>query len=306
MDFSSIWVLGLSGAGKTSLVNGLKSIVHCDTLNIGEILRSTYASRRILDADIPECEIFSIISNQLTKNTTNLVIVDNYPLNRYQLDIWIKCYPLPILVFFLDMEDTKERKKSRGRLDDTDIGYMRRKLQFENDTVPVIDYMKERNIVFELDANRTKRELVADAFKIIQRTFIKSNIDFNDRGILTVERHSELARIPTKSSPFSTAYDIYLTKAVIIRPHKTVVHSVSISVEIRARSVGVILSHSSIASRGILIHSGIIDPDAEDLKITISNLTDDTLLLDNQNAVAQIIILPTYCPRVVETSDGFN
>ena len=104
-------------------------------------------------------------------------------------------------------------------------------------------------------------------------------------------RTSELARILTKGSPFSAAYAI-------------AVHSVSISVEIRARSVGIILSRSSIASRGVLIHSGVIDPDAEDLKIIISNLTDDPLFLDNQNAVVQILILLSETTRTGR--DGFH
>jgi len=252
-----------------------------------------------MQADIPQAEIFGVVSDKMAQMSTNLIIVDNYPINQTQFNSWMKCYPLPLLVLFLEIEDTRERKLGRGRPDDTDVSHTTRKLQFERNTIPIISHMGER--VVRLDARKSPRELTQESYKVIRQTFINARINLCDQSLLNVERLTELARLPTKALPFAAGFDIYLTKAIVIPAHKTQVHSVSISVEIPARSVGIIYGRSSISMRGVLTHNGVIDPGYSDsLKIILTNLTSDPIFIDNCLAIAQILIFPIYCPQVVE------
>ena len=296
-----VWIFGLSASGKTTLAQGLGNLIQCDTINVGKVLRSRYSPKRILNFDISESEIFSIVSTQISESKTNLILIDNFPINKQQLQIWEGCYSAPAIVFVLEISDTKERSAKRGRIDDTDIIHTRRRLQFENDVIPIIQYMELQTQVVRLNAEKPPKELIQDAFKSIRESFTNQGKNFCDHSILKIERHSELAKTPTKAYPFSGGHDLYLTKSIIICAHKTLVHSTELSVEIRGRTIGVIYNRSSTATRGIHIHSGIIDVAySQPLKLIITNLTDDTVFIDNQDPVAQILIFPLFYPKVSE------
>ena len=98
-----IWVLGPSAAGKTTLVKSLGKILHCEILVIGEILRSIYQADRIIAANISQSEIFKLVSDRIVQVSTNLMIVDNYPMNRIQVELWEKYHPMPVIIFLLEI-----------------------------------------------------------------------------------------------------------------------------------------------------------------------------------------------------------
>ena len=300
----SIWVLGLSGSGKTTLVKHLGDIIHCDILVIGEILRATYPRRRIINTDIPQSEIFGIVSDRMSRVSTNTIIVDNYPINDEQLKNWESCYALPLVIFLLEIKDANHRKINRGRIDDTDKELsQKRKLQFQEKTLPMIEYLSQRVFVSKLDANKTPMVLVQEALTIIQNSLSNFRVNLCDQTILKVERHSLFAKVPKKSSPFSAGIDIFLTRPAVIPGYKTERHSIFISLGITARTVGTILPKSSVSAKGILVHNGVIDPFYPDsLNIIISNLNSEAISIDENNAVAQLLILPVFCPKIIESA----
>lgn len=289
----------MSGTGKSSLINGLHNFLHCDILSVGEILRATFSPRAISESNIPEDNIFRIVSKKMSSVTTNLTLIDNFPINEIQLDAWLKCYPMPLIVFLLEIAEP--RNLNRGRLDDNPVIQATRKLQFLNQTLPIIGYMEHRQLVIRLDGSKPRRELVQESLNYIRQKFITQNINFCDGTLLITQKQTEASTIPTKKYPFSAGYDISLPKSIIISPHRTEVHSTSVSIELGARTVGIIFNRSSTASRGIHIHSGVIDPCYTDsVKIIISNLTADPVFIDHEVPIAQIIIFPIFCPQIID------
>lgn len=297
----AVWVLGLSGCGKSTLISRLQTILNCDCIYVGEIIRAIYPPRSILGVTIPEKEIFSIVSTRLESTSTNLVLIDNYPINRGQLDRWLKRFPPPKLVLYLETTDkvVEARRGKRGRFDDTDISYVSRKLKFEEETLPMIQYLGDK--VIKLDACKLPRELLEDAYKAIRDTFLKLRLNYCDGTSLNVERRSDVAKLPAKRLPFSAGYDLYLTESALIPGYKTVVQSTHLSVEIPGRTVGLLSGRSSTSVKGLLVHPGILDTGfSESVKIIISNLTSENIFIEKQTAVAQVTFLPIFCPEVIE------
>ena len=297
---NTVWITGHSGVGKTTLANGLRDILNCDLMDTGEIIRANFPPGQ----KIPDSEIFRIINYRLENRQTNLMIFDNFPFNENQFKTWNHCYSPPLCILYLESaDDGKCRKLKRERYDDNEIDFFNRKLKFEEEIKPIIDILETQNLVSRLDASKSPKELIELAYKIIRETFIRLRISFCDTSRLTIERHTQSARAPEKKYPFSAGFDLYLPTALTIPPFTTVVRSTDISVDIPVQSVGIISPRSSVASKGCLIHQGIIDPAySSDVRIILSNLTSNPLHFDNTNAVAQLLILPTHSSRIIESS----
>lgn len=300
-----VWVLGPTGVGKSLLSEGLRALLGCDVIQTGALIRNTYPTKRISQFDIPDTEIFELIKTQIINPATNLIIVDNYPINKPQLDSWYRVFTPPQIV--LNLKATEEvltsRRTERGRFDDNEIHISFRTHQYNYDTIPVITYMEDQTSVYSLDGSTTPRKVLAAAYKHIRNKFIELKDTYKDSTVLNIERYSNTSRIPTKAYPFSAGFDIYLETSIIIPPHKTETHAIGISVNIPARSVGFITARSSTSTQGILIHSGIVDPSySDELRVIISNITEAPIFVDHEKAIAQILLLPNYCPHITESA----
>ena len=295
-----IWVAGHSGVRKSFLCQTLKSLLNCDVIATGEIIRSFYPNK----SEISDSEIFRIIHDCLAKRKTNLVLIDDFPFNKNQFMAWWELYPSPLCVFYLeDGQCGKERKLKRKRQDDSEIEYMVRKLRYEEEVDPIIRHLENQNLVYRLYTSAPFKTTVEVAYMIIRNQFMNSSTSFCDITKLVVQKHHESAKLPVKKYPFSAGYDVYLTDSCLIKAHETTVCNISLSVEIAGRTSGIIFARSSVAARGVLTHNGVIDPAySEELKIVLSNLTNKDIFLGSVDPVAQLLILPTYCPEIIEAA----
>ena len=293
-----VWVTGHSGVGKSTLCSGLADILNCGLISVGEIIRATYPKT----CEIPDSKVFEIIHDQLTKRHTNLVLIDDFPFNKNQYKTWLELYPFPICVLHLeDGQNGQNRKLKRGRKDDSEIHTTIRKLRFENEIFPILEHLKHKNLLYHINTSEPPRKCIETAYKIIRNIFMEFHISFCDISKLIVEKHNELAQIPIKKYPFSAGYDVNLIEPIVLQAHKTSVNSIGLSVELGARTVAIVFGRSSIASRGVLVHPGIIDPAySQDLKIILTNLTAEDIFLDTVDPVAQLLILPTLTPEIIE------
>ena len=169
-----VWVLGPSGAGKPTLTEGLHNLLGCDTVQVGELLRSAYNEEQILNYNIPESEIFSIVSSKVKKGDTNLKIIDGFPTNIIQLNAWENCFSLPELVLVLEASEEilVQRKLHRGRIDDTACISQTRKLRYDFETLPVLQYLSSKNLVQSLNSNASRKEVLEKAFHKIRGKFL--------------------------------------------------------------------------------------------------------------------------------------
>ena len=77
-NLSTIFICGVTCAGKTTLSKLLLDYLHCDVIFIEEILRSEYPLQRILSDDIDSDEFFPHIRKKIEKRATNLAVIDNF------------------------------------------------------------------------------------------------------------------------------------------------------------------------------------------------------------------------------------
>ena len=296
----TIFITGLTAAGKSTLSRLLQKLLQCDLLSLGDILREKYPSDTIKARDIPECEIFKIVSGKVFNSFTNILLIDNFPVNWSQLDFWKKSFPYPLAVIHLKIEETLERAMNRLRIDDTEETYTNRKIEFETKTAPVIEFLSSLGLVYGIDATQEPKKIVEAAIKIIRQKLTEQNLYFCDHTSVTVEKQTELAVIPYKSAPFNSGFCIHLPKSILIEAHKTETHSIAIYIEIQARSAAMLVVRPNISTRGILLHNMVINSgNLDSIELVISNLTSKSVFIDSKEAVAEIIFLPVLSPNIV-------
>lgn len=175
--------LGPPGAGKgtqAQLLSELYSIPHVST---GDILRSAVNEQSPLGKKakgymdrgelVPDNLIIDLIRERLGRaDTKDGWMLDGFPRNVSQaafLDKLLEELNSSIdLVLYLEVPDEVliQRLLARGRKDDNETTIRRRLEVYHQDTVPLVEYYKERGILQTIDGNR-KMEEVTNSLKSV-------------------------------------------------------------------------------------------------------------------------------------------
>ena len=298
-NISSIYLCGLTGVGKSTLARQLSSSLRCDVVYIGEILRSEYSPQRISHGDIPSEEFFPHIQKRINQRTTSLVVIDNFPNNMEQYNIWLKHYPAPIIALHIKSKNAFQRKFLRGRPDDNYVDAMSRYLKFQKYTIPVIEHLKKSSYVAELSGDQSPRKLLEEAINLIRQSLINKRASFYDFSTpIILERLNVSAKTLIRNEPFKNGYKVFLPSSINMAPFKTESHSTATTVEIGSRSTGFLIG--TLAEKGILVHPSFIDPGASELKIVFTNLSSESILINADSPIAEIMFLPTLLPTIIE------
>lgn len=104
----------------------------------------------------------------------------------------------------------------------------------------------------------------------------------------------EDGRLPTQATIYSAGFDLYARKPARLRAQgPTVKVPVGFALEIPEGFFGLIVGRSGLASKGILAHSGVIDPDYRgELNAILHNTTGDDYTVEIGDRVAQLLIVP--------------
>lgn len=120
------------------------------------------------------------------------------------------------------------------------------------------------------------------------------------RKIMKLEKKSDTAVMPIRSSENSVGYDLFPTRRGRIKPKETVIVDTGYAVLPPAGTYVRIDSRSSMALRGYQVITHIVDPDYRgSLKVFIRNTSDEDLWLHPQEAVAQFW-LPSFSTPEIE------
>ena len=291
-------LLGRSCTGKTTFTANISRFLTCDVIHVGEILRQKYPNQQ--NGDIaPECVVWDIIVSEITRAQTGVIILDGFPRTLGQLASFEQHYCLPIIALLFNATENNLRKRrlSRNRVDDGTV----KKVSYDLQTVPVINYLTSKQIVKSIDANSTPDHVLQQCFTQIRKTFIEKKVNFSDGSCLRVERLSPYARPPIKGSPWSVGVDIFAAESKIIQPYETQKVSADIAIEIPSGAFGLITGRSSLSARGILVHMGVIDPAFSDsLVVCLTNLSQTAIRVDRNNAVAQFLLIKAFYPKIIE------
>lgn len=184
-----VFVLGGPGAGKgTQCANIVRDFgfVH---LSAGDLLREERSKpdtkygqlieEHIRNGSIVPVEITcKLIEIAMQNSERKKFLIDGFPRNKNNLDGWneVMCDKVELLfVLFFDcsQETCVKRCLQRGaggsgRSDDNEESLKKRLKTFINDSMPIIEYYKDRNMVHKIEADKSPAAVFEDVKAILK------------------------------------------------------------------------------------------------------------------------------------------
>ena len=111
-----------------------------------------------------------------------------------------------------------------------------------------------------------------------------------------IKRLVPYAKLPTKATNGSGAYDLYSTEASVLPAEERAAFGIGLAMEIPEGFVGLVCSRSGLALKqgiAVLNAPGIVDPDyrGEVKAIVINHDTEQPLVVNSGDKIAQILFV---------------
>ena len=162
--------LGAPGAGKGTQAESLSSDRQIAHISTGDILRQVVAEESELGLQakayidrgdlVPDTLVIELIRNRLNQSdTTNGWILDGFPRNLSQAEVLEGLLDEldqscdSVIYFEVPQETLVTRMLERGRKDDNEVTVRRRLNVYEEQTVPLVDFYKQRGYLKIVDGS---------------------------------------------------------------------------------------------------------------------------------------------------------
>jgi dUTP pyrophosphatase len=109
--------------------------------------------------------------------------------------------------------------------------------------------------------------------------------------------------LPATYRPFATdaGTDVLTTNDTVIAPFQTIRLPLNLAVAIPDGYYAMLASRSSVAARGLLVHTGTVDQGYRgQLYVAVSNVTTESQTVKRGERIAQMIVLPFVSPQFLE------
>ena len=178
-----IFVMGGPGAGKGTQCEKLVKEFKFATFSTGDLLRGVVKEQKAegweqLAADMKEGKLISservlfYLKDAIMKSENKKILVDGYPRNQENMDVWDKVMKDVVdvkaaLFFDCPAEEMKKRilARNQGRADDKLETIIKRIDVFDKETKPLAPIFEKQGILVRIDCNRTKEEIFEDIKK---------------------------------------------------------------------------------------------------------------------------------------------
>lgn len=175
-----IFVLGGPGAGKGTQCQKLVEEFKFKHISAGDLLREErnkpgsefgeLIETHIRNGTIVPVEITcKLIDNAIQESNTKVFLIDGFPRNKDNLDGWLREMSdktdLQFVLFFdcpIDIcvqRCLKRGAAGSGRSDDNIESVRKRIVTFNEDTLPIIRYYEEKNLVKNINSSNTPDEV---------------------------------------------------------------------------------------------------------------------------------------------------
>ena len=121
--------------------------------------------------------------------------------------------------------------------------------------------------------------------------------------LVKYQKLNEYAKEPTRGSVAAAGYDLYAATAepTIIEPHCTVKVSTGLAIELPEGAFGAIFARRGLRPANCV---GVVDSDYRGPVIAaIHNDTDETQIIEPQERIAQLVVLPYLPIELVEVTE---
>ena len=178
-----IFVMGGPGAGKGTQCAKLVKELGFATFSTGDLLRGVVKEQKAegweqLAADMKEGKLISservlfYLKDAISKSDNKKILVDGYPRNQENMDVWDKVMKDAVdvraaLFFDCPAEEMKKRILGRkeGRADDNEKTILKRIDVFDKETRPLAPIFEKKGILIRIDCNRTIDQIFEDIKK---------------------------------------------------------------------------------------------------------------------------------------------
>ena len=178
-----IFVMGGPGAGKGTQCSRLVKELGFATFSTGDLLRGVVKEKKAegweqLAKDMAEGKLISservlfYLKDAILKSDNKKILVDGYPRNQENMDVWEKVMKDVVdvkaaLFFDCPAEEMKRRILGRGegRADDNEATILKRIDVFDKETKPLAPIFEKQGILIRIDCNKTREEIFEDIKK---------------------------------------------------------------------------------------------------------------------------------------------
>ena len=120
---------------------------------------------------------------------------------------------------------------------------------------------------------------------------------------LLIQRLSENATIPVRSTEGSAGLDVFASENIIIKPNFQEIVNTDFAIKCPVGTYARLADRSSLALKKIRLSGGVIDSDyTGPVKIVLHNYGDVEYQILKGDRICQMIITPVSFPQVMEVS----
>lgn len=110
--------------------------------------------------------------------------------------------------------------------------------------------------------------------------------------------------LPKKAHLPDVGLDLFLPRDLFIRPFRTMTIPLGIGVAIPEGYAGILVPRSSIAEKGLIIQTSVIDPDyTGEIHLIITNSTDESVSLEKGQRVCSLVCINVLNPYIEEVEE---
>lgn len=174
-----IILMGVAGAGKSLQGRMFADVLGYEWISTGEIFRTQLSEDRqgelLKGKLLDDTEVIALVDRTLEAlENPEKTVLDGFPRTIVQTE-WLlnqvkhQRFDLKAVFNLVASKDVvKARLLARGRSDDNDEGIKERFNEYENKTLPIINFLKQNNIsVYDIDANQTPEAVYSAMIKYI-------------------------------------------------------------------------------------------------------------------------------------------
>lgn len=130
---------------------------------------------------------------------------------------------------------------------------------------------------------------------------------------MKIKLFADNIRLPQKSHLPDVGLDIFMPESFILEPLETKTIGLKLGVSIPEGCAGMLVPRSSIAEKGLIIQTSIIDPDyTGEIHLIITNCSNNTIKIFKEQRVCSLVVYNVCNVRLevvnefIETERGSN
>lgn len=180
-----IFVLGGPGSGKGTLCSRIEKELECEHyehylhLSVGELLRKEKDNELVKEyikegKIVPSFITINLLKNYMLKSDNNKFLIDGFPRNEENKDVWEKQtdnFELEYVLYLeCDLKTMIDRimNRNENRSDDNIETFRKRIKVFDNVTMPVINYYEKKEKLVKIDATQSAENV----FEIVKNILL--------------------------------------------------------------------------------------------------------------------------------------